>query len=476
VQPQQRPPGCPKDCYVVVNADQPTTAPVRVPHPALSLWQSCVRHVVATHVAEGDINNPDVARHRLVTDADDYVRQRRAYGYATVPRAVETVSGTENPFEIALAHAHNLVIKLGAFAEAVGHFSNLDPLFVECVFEFVKFYWLANRQPHYRDWKGLSKDVSFGVVADPIPSSARVAIIGDWGTGMPDAELLLEALLATEKPDVLIHLGDVYYSGTPAEFQHNFASVLNTAVLKLGKAPRVYAIPGNHDYYAGGGAFYDLIDTLNTETTRQTASYFCLRTEDEKVQFLGMDTGFNDRAPGVAFDRGYKAPMPHDSEIEWIKDKLANFKGKTILLSHHQAFSAHSAINGPDSGEPQDRNQQLLNSLDLDLGRVIAWLWGHEHNLVLFEDGQLGVAKGRLVGCSAFETTPGDDPYQINFPAIRVQPPRLQRSGNWFNHGCALVDLGKNQIAYLQMAAWTEGMPVPRPTLTEMTHEAFDVG
>ena len=91
-------------------------------------------------------------------------------------------------------------------------------------------------------------------------------------------------------------------------------------------------------------------------------------------------------------------------------------------------------------------------------------------------ESQLGVAKGRLVGCSAFETTPGDDPYLINFPEIKVQPTRLQRTGDWFNHGCAVIDLGTKQIAYLQIAAWTEGRPVPRPILTEITHETLDFG
>jgi hypothetical protein len=35
--------------------------------------------------------------------------------------------------------------------------------------------------------------------------------------------------------------------------------------------------------------------------------------------------------------------------------------------------------------------------------RVAAWLWGHEHNFVLFENGLFGLAKGRLLSASAFE-------------------------------------------------------------------------
>eukprot|EP00966_Prymnesium_polylepis_P205530 4763027-Prymnesium_polylepis.1 len=57
--------------------------------------------------------------------------------------------------------------------------------------------------------------------------------------------------VAKQKPDVLIHLGDTYYSGTYAE-QRDFLH--DPVRAHLGEAVPVYLVPGNHDYYAKGGA------------------------------------------------------------------------------------------------------------------------------------------------------------------------------------------------------------------------------
>jgi hypothetical protein len=412
----------------------------------------------------------------LVQEADGYASQGAASGQAVAPIGLAEVTPKHRLFEIALAHAHALVGEIGNFAESIGHFDNLDPLFAECVLEFVKYYWLANRQPQYRDWKRRNQPIFFGTVAEPISRGAKIAIIGDWGTGMPDAKLLLAELLTKTRPDVLIHLGDVYYSGTPAEFQHNFSEVLGQVLAEnpgLGLGPRIYAIPGNHDYYAGSGPFYRLIDSLNAGPAKQTASYFCLRSEDDRWQVIGVDTGFNDRSPGLAFDKAYLAPIPQPSEVEWLQDKLATFPGRTILMSHHQAFSSHAGINGPESGRPQYLNQPLIDSVGPHLDRVAAWLWGHEHNLVLFAPNQFGVTKGRLVGCSAFEMTPADDPYSIVFDKVSALDARLHKTEPWFNHGCALIDLDKSEITYYEMASWLGVTPVPTPVLRELTREAL---
>ncbi len=461
-------------------ADQSSTPPdpaapslARVPHPALSLWESSVRQVVATHVAQGDINAEAVYRHPLVRAAESNAADQAALKQDLRVPGLEEVRGKQNLFDIALAHAHALVHGAGDFAGSIGTFDDLDPLFLGCVFEFVNYYWLSHRRPQYRDWSVSSAGLAFSVV-DDIPPGGKVAIIGDWGTGLSDAGFLLEQLLVSQRPDVLVHLGDVYYSGTPAEMQHNFMEPLARVLrehAELGTGPRVYAIPGNHDYYCGGGGFYGLIDGLNSGSSRQSASYFCLRTSDQAYQLLGMDTGYGDREPGILFDKSYMAPMPQDSEIVWLHDKLDRFPGQTILFSHNQPFSSHSPLNGPESGLSPDVNQRLLDMLGNRLRSVVAWFWGHEHNLVLFDDDQHGVAKGRLVGCSAFETAPDDDPYGVKFPAVGMQAVRLGKTGDWYNHGCAVVDLRAQTIAYFQSPAWLGDAPSGTPALTQLAEE-----
>src|SRR5262249_1625037 len=139
------------------------------------------------------------------------------------------------------------------------------------------------------------------------------------------------------------HLGDVYYSGTEFECTRNVLTVMDDLVRELAiERPPFFTIPGNHEYYSGGAGFYEMIGKINAGIAgaRQQASYFCLRSADDKWQLLGMDTGYNAHIPGLPV-----GPPLQPSEVTWHRDKLDKFPGSTILLSHHQLFSAHSEIN-----------------------------------------------------------------------------------------------------------------------------------
>src|SRR5205814_236051 len=98
----------------------------------------------------------------------------------------------------------------------------------------------------YRDWSEQAvPDVSrFGVVDFRLPRLAKVAVVGDWGTGLPDAAAMVDRIVSDLSPDALIHLGDIYYSGTPDECQANVARVLS----RLSTPVPTFMIPGNHDY------------------------------------------------------------------------------------------------------------------------------------------------------------------------------------------------------------------------------------
>jgi hypothetical protein len=460
--------------------DPQALAPVRVSHPELSLWQSSVRHVVASHFAKGDINSSVVSEHPLVVAADQYAGGKGLEGGPIVPAWKPGQPVTrKNLFEVALTYAGHLAGRFGLVAESIGHFNDLDPLFVEAIFEFAKWYWLGHHHPQYRDWEDSASGLDFGVVQQRLPADARIGVIGDWGTGLGDAAALLRQLIVQYGPATVIHVGDVYYSGTPEEARYKFTGAVENVL--AGLPPRqmplsIYTIPGNHDYYSGGGGFYQIVDSVNEAASRQAASYFCLRTTDDRFQMLGIDTGYFDRVPGIAFNKVYRAPTIHDSEARWALDKLAHFPGRTILFSHNQLFSAHSALNGPGSGEPAYLNRRLLETFRPSFATISAWFWGHEHSLMVFEDETLGLHKGRLIGCSAFETGLSDDPYAIKFPEIAMKSPPvvLQKQGKWFNHGCALIDLGTRSISYLQIAAWIGRAPEPEPRLELIYTEPLD--
>jgi hypothetical protein len=200
-----------------------------------------------------------------------------------------------------------------------------------------------------------------------------------------------------------------------------------------------------------------------------------VRTADGGWQLLGMDTGYYDTNPADQFNTFYAGPWLHDTEVTWLQHKLDTFEGVTVLLSHHQLYSANAKLNG--SASPY-RTLQYMNPylyrafrryFDTD---VAAWLWGHEHNFVLYRDGQFGLAKGRLVGCSAYEELVSSDPYAVRYPEVSYLDPtryRLGAAGGYYNHGYAVLDLagrtepaGAVEITYYQYPSWGDTAP-PRP-------------
>ena len=69
-------------------------------------------------------------------------------------------------------------------------------------------------------------------------------MLGDWGARMTDNVAMLRQALKRFKPDVIIHLGDVYYSGTEFECKRNVLDVMDQLVNELGlQRPPFFAIP-----------------------------------------------------------------------------------------------------------------------------------------------------------------------------------------------------------------------------------------
>ncbi|ABQ39727.1 metallophosphoesterase [Bradyrhizobium sp. BTAi1] len=275
-----------------------------------------------------------------------------------------------------------------------------------------------------------------------IKANARVGLIGDWGTGAAPAMEVLRCI-AEERTDVVVHLGDIYYSGTPAECQANFLNPVN-AVLRKDRALPVYSLSGNHDMYCGGVGFYDLITKLNPAPLTQPASFFCLRSADEKWQFLAMDTGLHDDNPATV--AGALTYIEED-ELAWHCDRIREFNGRTILLSHHQLFSAFSSIGGGDSqGKRSAVNPLLLKAFKklTETKPVAAWFWGHEHTLSVYKPFA-GLERGRCVGHSAVPVSVIDEIYKplsdLNDAPALLDESRLGTRGGVYNHGYALLSI-----------------------------------
>lgn len=274
-----------------------------------------------------------------------------------------------------------------------------------------------------------------GVVT--IPADARVALLSDWGTGRRTALAVLRDL-ARHGPGLLVHLGDIYYAGTPTECARNFEQPMQDIVRAAGRQVPLYTLSGNHDMYSGGTGYYGLIARLNAGARQQRASYFCLRSADARWQFLAMDTGLH------AYDPFDTHPLTRlePAEEDWLLARIAEFPGQTVLLSHHPLFSGLARI-GP--GGPDGWNPNLLASFRrfAAAGRVAAWFWGHEHTMALYEPC-LGLARGRCIGCGAIPMFTADGLY-APLPGLQdppaLLPPRLGQDGTVQDHGYAIVTL-----------------------------------
>src|SRR5207302_198816 len=96
-------------------------------------------------------------------------------------------------------------------------------------------------------------------------------------------------------PDAILHVGDVYYSGTPFEFEHRLVNMLKAAMAAAGHQAPFFTVPGNHEYFTGNTPYFECLDSgvlTKLPEQHQRASYFSLQSEDGGWQFLGMDTGY----------------------------------------------------------------------------------------------------------------------------------------------------------------------------------------
>jgi Calcineurin-like phosphoesterase len=319
-------------------------------------------------------------------------------------------------------------------------FSECDPNWARTLEEYAKYFGPGGGLqpiPYIRAGK-IGKQIL------EMKPNARVALIADWGTGTDAAVSLLQSI-KRKSPDIVIHLGDVYYSGTEAECEKFFLQIVNEVFDRANTNVPIFTIPGNHDMYAAGSGFYGLIDKLNGGAQRQPASFFCLRATDANWQFLAMDTGLHDHDP---FHVKEVLTYLETDEEDWHVERIREFSGRTILLSHHQLFSAFSQIGQPDQdGKLHPCNPNLLSSYarfqEAASGRIAAWFWGHEHNLCIYQP-YAGLECGRCIGHAAIPVFAGDGPYDVpdnlQDPPQLVDKTKLAVSNGVYKHGYAMIE------------------------------------
>ncbi len=431
--------------------------------PDLSAWQSAVDETVAKATGQAhalsvggpaaasrpDQDDPMIA---AANDLSSVIADTQIV--PDVPSASLVAQGIEDTAKFCSTTAFKLAKAklLGNKPEAVRLVEELtvamgpcDPKWLTVVGTYFKNKATGTPIPYRR-----FQSIGDFVVNDIVGTTATIALVADWGTGDDAAKLLLRQI-AQKNPDLVIHLGDVYYSGTQYEFQNYFYNIWQET-FGIPKAnwgdkvagptkPATYTLAGNHDMYSGGQPYYTTLDMLG-----QPASYFCLRNDD--WQFIGIDTGLHDSNPVMQ-----SATFLEDQEVAWLKDKIATAGSrKTVLLSHHQLFTSFESIGTPGSKV----NPRLAEQLQDILPGVTVWFWGHEHNLVIYDKYQ-GVM-GRCIGHGAFPV----DVDQLETPAPDVPVIKVALSpeddGATFQHGYVLLELAgaTAKVTYFQFDAETQ--------------------
>lgn len=423
-------------------------------NPRLSLWQSAVDEATVsasrTELEKGILAGP--AGFERPDDRDPLVRDAARFCDA-LDKVVSDQALEKGPMEV-VGRCSNLAFKAAgtliknalmgepfdenkAKRDLTEKFGSCDPRYVNAAILYARFLAKGSEIPYRRHQK-LSD-----FIIEELPEEGLIGLVADWGTGQREARIVLEQI-AKKNPKFVIHLGDIYYAGTAFEVENYFYRPWRSILASAG-ITRSFSLSGNHDMYSGGVPYYGLLDKL-----AQPASYFCLR--NEHWQIIAMDTGLNAKL-------GLAPTYLETSEAEWLVEKIIN-RGtrKTILLSHHQLFSADEKFEG------QSFNIPLYKQLSSALGQVDLWLWGHEHNLVIFEP-YMNLRRGRCIGCGAFPVGIGELPAVQANPNVPVKDVRLGKRGDFYQHGYAVLALkgAGGSVEYFQDGH--ENSPVYREDL-----------
>ncbi|MGB2603664.1 MAG: metallophosphoesterase [Candidatus Sulfotelmatobacter sp.] len=249
--------------------------------------------------------------------------------------------------------------------------------------------------------------------------SLKIALMGDWGTGIwndnntqgPAAQILKQIQVIA--PDILVHLGDVYYSGTSINlpfgvnaFMLFVASTLNDSSGWKGWNKVVYDINeendrlvmswsspapkqsltlnSNHEMYSGANGYFPAL-TAAPFAQQNATSYFMLIFQDWVI--LGLDSAYF--SPDFLYMNGRLQSAANQSQVTWIQGLVSSGKlknKKVIVLTHHNGLTFDGfPVPGYKPLESDKPQPNLYDDLSGALGRdPDYWYWGHIHNGIVY--------------------------------------------------------------------------------------------
>jgi hypothetical protein len=228
--------------------------------------------------------------------------------------------------------------------------------------------------------------------AIPIADQVKIAIAGDWGTGdwrMPsnpapstDVRHHIEFL----RPDITIHLGDVYYAGTAEEEEHLFVNLWPAG------SQGSLTLCSNHEMYSGAEPYFSNALSKPLFGIQQERSVFVL--ENTNWLIVGLDSAYYSDPQNMYLDGSLWQGDPPWAQAVFLRREIGKEK-KIILLTHHNGLSADGST---------------ANNLWLQVMSVFPaghypqyWYWGHYHAGIVYKPYQ---STGLSCRCSGHGAIP----------------------------------------------------------------------
>jgi predicted phosphodiesterase len=272
-----------------------------------------------------------------------------------------------------------------------------------------------------------------------IKNQCKIALFGDWGADNDHARNIAKQAMS-HNPDYIIHLGDIYYSGSESECQTFLKNwPLKDAAGNSIKG-RSFALNGNHEMYSLGRPYF----TTVLDAFGQEASYFTL--SNDYWQLHGLDSAYLPFSIGAG-DADDRLKV----QWNWLRERMAIPNKKNIFLSHNQPVSAHL----PEFEAAQalmDEARILL--ADFGSQSIFGWFFGHEHRCAIYNDKALSARfRARLIGNGAIghhpqtETAPAKDETGAEaHPFVWVNRRSLEDKGVVAMSSFALLNLDGDKI------------------------------
>jgi len=247
--------------------------------------------------------------------------------------------------------------------------------------------------------------------------SISIAIVGDWGCGAYGDEFggrgpAIATMKAVKglKPDYVMHLGDVYYSGTEDRFpqheeQDNLLTPWDTGLTKAGTN---FTLNSNHEMYGAARGLINIALAHGTPFAHQNKTpYFALEYNDWVI--LGLDSAYFD--PSLLYMDGALGNASNVQQQEFVHN-LGDLSSKKIMvMTHHNPMS----YDGTSITSNKKAGISLWDAMKQLLGKQPdIWYWGHLHLGVSYNKNSILGATGTTCRCVGHSAIPFGNAHGMN--------------------------------------------------------------